>query len=226
MTRRCGCPAREFGRHADVWAHLGVGRLYLVKGDLARAIEVLERGLPLCEAGGDLAVYFSRTAASLGGAYALSGRLEEAVSLLARADGHAESIGFAYGHALVVTILAEATLLAGDVETAGGAADRGLTLARRHGQRGWEAWALRVQGEIAAVAGDRAAAGARYREALALAVELGMRPLAAHCHFGLGRLTGDHAALTAACEAYRALEMTHWLPQARAPPVRLRRRSP
>ena len=204
----------EFGRHADAWAHLGVGRLYLVKGDLTRAIEVLERGLPLCEAGGELAVYFSRTAASLGGAYALSGRLDEAVSLLERADRHADSIGFAYGHALVVTTLAEATLLAGDVETAACAADRGLTLARRQGQRGWEAWALRVQGEIAAAAGDRATAGAHYREALALAAELGMRPLAAHCHFGLGRVTGDRVALTAACQAYRALEMTHWVPQA------------
>jgi predicted negative regulator of RcsB-dependent stress response len=133
----------------------------------------VQRGADLCEVGGDLAVYFSRTAASLGGAYALSGRLEEAVSLLERADRHAESIGFAYGHAVVVTILAEATLQAGRVENAAGAADRGLGLARRHDQRGWEAWALRVQGEIAAAGDERAAAEARYREALALATELG-----------------------------------------------------
>jgi hypothetical protein len=41
-----------------------------------------------------------------------------------------------------------------------------------------------------------------------------MRPLQAHCHFGLGRLTGDPAELTAALEAYRAMEMTHWVRQA------------
>jgi tetratricopeptide (TPR) repeat protein len=161
-------------------------------------------------------VYFSRTAASLGGAYAWSGRLEEAVPLLERADRHAESIGFAYGHALVITTLAEATLLRGDVENAACAADRALALTRQHGQRGWEAWTLRVQGEIAAAAGDRVVAGARYREALVLASELGMRPLAAHCQLGLGRLTGDRGALSAACEAYRAMEMTHWRRQAEA----------
>jgi DNA-binding SARP family transcriptional activator len=95
--------AAELGRHDEVWARLGVGRLYLVKGEPSRAIEVLGRSLPLCEVGGDLAVYFSRTASSLGLAYALSGRLREAVPLLERADRHAESLGFAYGHSQVLT---------------------------------------------------------------------------------------------------------------------------
>jgi hypothetical protein len=56
-----------------------------------------------------------------------------------------------------------------------------------------------------------------------LANELGMRPLVAHCHLGLGRLYGQtgrieqaHAALTAAIDLYRAMEMTFWLPQADA----------
>jgi hypothetical protein len=54
-----------------------------------------------------------------------------------------------------------------------------------------------------------------------LAEELGMRPLQAHCHFGLGTLsakTGQQeqarAALTTAIEMYRAMEMTLWLPKA------------
>ena len=59
-----------------------------------------------------------------------------------------------------------------------------------------EAWALRLLGEIAAQAGppDLESAQARYGQALALADELGMRPLVAHCHLGLGKLyrrTGD-----------------------------------
>jgi Flp pilus assembly protein TadD len=52
---------------------------------------------------------------------------------------------------------------------------------------------------------------------------LGMRPLQAHCHQGLGRLysrTGRgeqaRAALIAAIELYRAMDMTFWLPQAEA----------
>ena len=66
-------------------------------------------------------------------------------------------------------------------------------------------------------------AGTHYQQALALADELGMRPLAAHCHRGLGTLyatTGQRqqarAELSAAIDLYRAMEMTFWLPQAEA----------
>jgi hypothetical protein len=62
---------------------------------------------------------------------------------------------------------------------------------------------------------------AYYQQALAKA--LGMRPLQAHCHHGLGRLyhqTGRaeqaRAALAAAIDLYRAMDMTLWLPQAEA----------
>jgi Flp pilus assembly protein TadD len=54
-----------------------------------------------------------------------------------------------------------------------------------------------------------------------LAEELGMRPLQAHCHHGLGTLyakTGQReqarAALSTAIEMYRAMDMTFWLPPA------------
>ena len=53
------------------------------------------------------------------------------------------------------------------------------------------------------------------------AEELGMRPLAAHCHKGLGSLyqkTGREkearAELNEAVEMYRAMEMTFWLDRA------------
>jgi Flp pilus assembly protein TadD len=56
-----------------------------------------------------------------------------------------------------------------------------------------------------------------------LAEELGMRPLQAHCHRGLGTLyatTGqrEHArtALATAIDLYRAMDMTFWLPQTKA----------
>jgi hypothetical protein len=68
-----------------------------------------------------------------------------------------------------------------------------------------------------------AQAAAHYRQALALAEALGMRPLVAHCHYGLGQLyhqTGRAeqacAALTTALDLYRAMDMTFWLPQAEA----------
>jgi hypothetical protein len=68
---------------------------------------------------------------------------------------------------------------------------------------------------------DAEQAAAHYQQALALAEELGMRPLVAHCHLGLGRLYGQTgrveqacAALTTAIDLYRTMDMTFWLPQA------------
>jgi hypothetical protein len=62
-----------------------------------------------------------------------------------------------------------------------------------------------------------------YRQALALAEELGLRPLQAHCHHGLGRLYGQtgqrqqtHTELSTAITMYRTMDMGFWLPQAEA----------
>jgi hypothetical protein len=59
--------------------------------------------------------------------------------------------------------------------------------------------------------------------ALTLAGELGMRPLTAHCHLGLGKLsrrTGKREQarehLTAATTMYREMDMRFWLEQAEA----------
>ena len=114
---------------------------------------------------------------------------------------------------------------AGRLEEARTLAARALEHARTYQERGYEAYALRLLGEIAAHRDppEVEEAEANYRQALALAEELGMRPLQAHCHLGLGTLyakTGQreqaHAELSAAIEMYRAMEMTFWLPQAEA----------
>jgi hypothetical protein len=70
---------------------------------------------------------------------------------------------------------------------------------------------------------DVTTAEAHFGAAMALASELGMRPLAAHCHRGLGtlyakigRLEQARAELSAAIQLYRAMAMTFWLPQAEA----------
>jgi hypothetical protein len=92
-----------------------------------------------------------------------------------------------------------------------------------HDERGHQAWALWLLGEIAAhrTPPEVESAEAVYYQALALADALGMRPLMAHCHRGLGTLyaaTGQReqarTALAAAIEMYREMEMTFWLPQA------------
>jgi tetratricopeptide (TPR) repeat protein len=63
-------------------------------------------------------------------------------------------------------------------------------------------------------------AAAHYHQALALAEDIGMRPLQAHCHHGLGTLyatTGRReqarAELSAAMTLYRAMDMTFWIPR-------------
>ena len=62
---------------------------------------------------------------------------------------------------------------------------------------------------------------AHYRGAIGLAHELGMRPLAAHCHLGLGRLyrsigqrqeAREHLGIAATM--YREMDMCFWLEHA------------
>jgi tetratricopeptide (TPR) repeat protein len=104
-------------------------------------------------------------------------------------------------------------------------AEQALALACERQERGNEAYALRLLGEIAAHRNppERESTEAYYREALALAETLGMHPLSAHCHHSLGTLYATlgqrgqaHTALATAVEMYRAMDMTFWLPQAEA----------
>ena len=121
--------------------------------------------------------------------------------------------------------LGEAQLLAGRLEEAQALADAALAHAREYQEHGNQAYALRLLGEIAArrEPPEIAQAEAHYRQALALADELGMRPLQAHCHRGLGTLyakTGQQeqarTELAAAIALYRAMDMTFWLPETEA----------
>jgi hypothetical protein len=102
---------------------------------------------------------------------------------------------------------------------------RALELARTHQERGHQAYALHLLGELAVhrEPAEVEPAETHYHQALALAEELGMRPLIAHCHLGLGTLyaaTSQRAQATAelsiAIALYRAMDMTFWLPQAEA----------
>jgi tetratricopeptide (TPR) repeat protein len=201
-------------------AYFGVGFLYLRKGDLHRAIPVLERGLRLCQVA-NIPVSLPMMASTLGAAYALAGRVAEALPLLEQDT----STRYITGQSLAVARLGEGYLLAGRLDEAMKLADRALGLTRAHQERGDQAYALRLLGDITArrQPPELDQAGEYYRQALALAEELGMRPLLAHCHLGLGQLyaklgrrTEARAELSAAIELYRAMEMTFWLPRAEA----------
>jgi tetratricopeptide (TPR) repeat protein len=205
-----------------IWACAGIGKLYLNKGDFHRSILVLERGLGLCQAW-DIPSLFPTVAGNLGTAYALSGRVAEALPLLEQVA----SKGRRGAQALWFARLSEAYLLAGGTKEALEHAQRALELSRDYKQRGYQAYVLRLLGEIDAQpkSPQVAQAEAYYRHALSLAAELGMRPLQAHCHRGLSTLymklekvEQARTEFAIANELYRVMDMTFWLPKAEHKP--------
>jgi class 3 adenylate cyclase/tetratricopeptide (TPR) repeat protein len=219
-------------RIAEVVAHpaslmmasWGVGLLALHQGDLRRALPLFERAVSLCR-DADLRIHFPRVAAALGVVYTLSGRVADAMPLLAQATEQTTVSESRSLHALCRLPLGEVQVLTGHLEAMHTLAEHELVLAREHRRRGDQAYALRLLGDIAARCEppESTSAEPHYRQALALAEELGMRPLQAHCHLDLGTLyalTGRpelaRAALTTAIAMYRNMDMTFWLPQAEA----------
>jgi tetratricopeptide (TPR) repeat protein len=198
--------------------HLGI--LVLLRGDLPQAMGILERALAHCRAT-DNALFLHTIAVHLGVGYALSGRIPEALRLFEEVVEQA--MGTQQWTAPVRK--GEGYLLAGNLEEASSLAERALALSRLHKARGNEAWSLRLLGDIALYGQppDIVQSKIYYKKALALAKELGMRPLQAHCHRGLGTLyaaTGSReqarAELSTAIEMYREMAMTFWLPETEA----------
>jgi class 3 adenylate cyclase/tetratricopeptide (TPR) repeat protein len=207
-----------------MWALYGMGLLSLCQGDLPKALPLLDRAMGICQ-DANLLLFVPRMAAALGTAYILSGRVADAVALLTPAMEQIRATDMAGFQALCSLPLGEAQLLAGRLKEAHTLAERTLTHARQHQERGNQAYALRLLGDIATHRDppEVEEAEAYYRQALALTNALGMRPLRAHCHRSLGTLyaatSQREQALTelnAAIELYRAMEMTFWLPQAEA----------
>jgi tetratricopeptide (TPR) repeat protein len=161
----------------------------------------------------------------LGAAYTLDGRIADAVPLLTQALERTMATAIVDYQALCHLALGEAQLQAGRLEEAHALAERALGFARQYPGRGYQAYALQLLSDIAArrEPPESAQAEASYRQALTLAEELGMRPLQAHCHLGLGTLYATtaqrpqaRAELSAAIALYRAMEMSFWLPQTEA----------
>ena len=220
--RVIGEEAVRFAKATDqpftmMYGYLGLGVLYLRSGDLHRAIPSLERALELGEFA-QIPVGFSYGASYLGYALTLVGRGAEGLPLLEQSASPAISKAFVARHSLRMAYLGEAYLLTGRVSDAAATAAVALELARNHKERGHEAYALRLLGEVSTQCDTFAQAETHYRGALRLAQELGMRPLAAHCHWGLARLyhrAADrmaeqrHAATARA--QFRDMEMIGWL---------------
>jgi class 3 adenylate cyclase/tetratricopeptide (TPR) repeat protein len=204
-------------------AQFNVSAVLLQRGEFGTAVTLLEPALVLCTSAA-LASWYPQIAGALGHAYARTGRLGESLSLLDGARERALAVA-RRAEALVGIYLADAYLQAGRINEAEQEAARVLALTRERSERGAEAGVLHVLAEAAirSEAPHEAVAEEHYRQALALATDLGMRPLVAHCHLGLGKLyrrTGkreearDH--LTTATSMYREMDMRFWLEKAEA----------
>jgi tetratricopeptide (TPR) repeat protein len=195
-----------------------LGEVYTHRTCIAQAVPQLERALALVLDRGDFFIA-ANIVGGLGYLQVLAGehgaglaRMREAVGGKAGGEKPAWRIGLSR----LVARLGEASLVAGHTKEARAAAAQCLELTREHGERGYEAWALRLRGEIALCEGTDAAPD-DLTPALAMSEELGMKPMAAHCHAGLARCyrrQGETAKAGAhrdtAARMYREMNIEWW----------------
>ena len=196
----------------------GLGSAYLCKGDLSSAIRQLTRALAFAE-DHDIGIFLPAISACLGLALVRSEQTSEGLPLLDRAVRRARFMGISAGCAKFMAYLGEGHLLVGQVDEARRWTEDALKCARDRRELGHEAMVLRLQGDVVARgdgARSRQAADALYRDALALACKLEMRPLEVLCHLSLGILLaesrgregGDH--LARANEMLQEMDMKFW----------------
>lgn len=202
-----------------IYAYMGLGIVHLRKGSFGLATKTLGRAYQMSERA-NLRMARATIAGYLGRAYTLSGEAVTAIEILDEAIEAAANMELMVDQAMRLVHLGEAYLHIGRTEEASRIAHLAIRHSRDYRQRGVAAWAQWLLGEINTRADNLAAAENHYREAMALASELKMVPLVAHCHFGLGKgygfagrdnQSGEH--LYAATNLYRSLEMTSWLRQ-------------
>jgi class 3 adenylate cyclase/tetratricopeptide (TPR) repeat protein len=207
-----------------VQARNTLARAYLERGDVERAVPLLEGALDVARTSATVAI-FIWSLALRGVAHTLAGQTAQAVSFLEDGVGVADANGIVSNHALWSTWLGEAYLATGRIVDARRTIENALARATAQQERAYRAVALRALGTLAAREEPPAVEEAEqcYREALTLAEELEMRPLQARCRLGLGKLDRRigrvdeaRAELATAISMLREMEMTFWLPEAEA----------
>jgi tetratricopeptide (TPR) repeat protein len=195
------------------------GQVDVLRGHLDRAVGPLSRALSVCR-DVQLTVWQAIPAALLGQCMVALDRKQDGLALLDEAVRMSDQVGIKAYLSRWVALLGEGLLAAGEVSRAGEAAERSLALARSHAERGHEAAALRLLGDVAAAQTPPrlAVATERYTAAISLAERLGLRPLLARTHLGLGQLhrrggqaQAAEAHLATAVVLFSDLGMRPWL---------------
>jgi tetratricopeptide (TPR) repeat protein len=156
-------------------------------------------------------------ASRLGAAHLFAGRVSEALPYLEQGVENLPTVGRVSFLSLSMVWLGEGYLRSGRLADASDLAERALQLSRTHKEKGHEAWALKLLGDVASGHNPPKTQQAEsyYRHASAVSLELGMRPLQAHCHRGLGELYAQtglneqaQKELSIAIDLYRSMKMT------------------
>jgi tetratricopeptide (TPR) repeat protein len=207
-------------------AHRAAGRLHLLKGDWGKARSVIEHWIEVLRTG-NVIIHLADAVAASTWAFAQLGEASEALNRLGEGEQLVErqAARGVMGHrAWTYHSLGRASLLLGRLDEARRLGDRAVESSPRQ-QLGSAAHALHLLGDIATHPDrfDAERGEAHYRQALALAEPRGMRPLVAHCHLGIGKLSRRtrqreqaRAHLTTATAMYREMDMPFWLEQAEA----------
>ena len=213
--------AEDLGHPAPIaWALQYLGYAYCGRGDAEKAIDLSARSLTLARER-EVHNLIQAASASLGEAYTLAGRLGEAVGYLENAVEAGKSTNSLDPSTLVS--LGRAYLSAGRSEDASRRVHQALEGCRQRTRRNVEATALNLIGDIAARREPPALDEAmqHYCQALAIANELDLRPLIAHCHLGIGKLyrrsgrrREAQEQLATSTAMYREMGMSYWLEQA------------
>jgi class 3 adenylate cyclase/tetratricopeptide (TPR) repeat protein len=199
-------------------AQSALGRVHVHHGDFAKAAPLLEKALEICKSA-NIPLLFPFAASPLGASYLGLARVKEALPLLEQAVEHATAMRRMVESSQWIYWLSRAFLLDGALDRAAEVAERALEVALTYKERGHQAWTHQLIGDICVDRGAPAfeRAESHYRQCMALAKELGMRPLQARCHLGFGmlhsragRLDAARAALSAALELAQAMDMPYW----------------
>jgi tetratricopeptide (TPR) repeat protein len=188
--------ACEAARRADaigqpdsiMWGYWSIGSVALSRGASGEAVVVFDRLLDVCRTH-DLDAYASRITAALGRTMARVGQVKEGLSLLEKAVALDASAEPQITRSFALTALSEAFLLAGELDKALTVGTEALQRTKAHEERGAEAHACWLLATIqTARAVDLDAGAAMFETATAMATELGLLPLMAHCHDGFAGL--------------------------------------